>query len=361
MKSTVLIMLTLGLSVGCVTQKSRHEQSKIGQLYQNMTAKYNGWFNANELLEESMATLETQQEDNYNEILPIYEYAAVDNADAVKANLDEAIKKVSVVVTLHEYSDWADDCYLLIGKALYLKKDYEAAENAFEFYMDEFLPNGKHQTIKDKKHHKSTASANRKSNADARAANKRQKELQKARKKAERERKAYNKELRKRKKKGKSTDDLVRPGTVKAPDGTTAVPTSDIKKYEPTKAEQRAKMIAEGEKHGLFYHESVYKDAILWLAKSYTERENWTSADYQFRRLETDDVLPPKVYEELPVARAYYHMKRENYTQVIPFLDQAIERASKRDHKARYSYIIAQLYDRQGNSEKAAEYYQKSL
>ena len=81
---------------------------------------------------------------------------------------------------------------------------------------------------------------------------------------------------------------------------------------------------------GVFYHESVYDEAILWLAKTYIERENWTSADYQFRRLETDDILPPKVYEELPVARAYYHMKRENYPQVIPFLEQAIERASKR-------------------------------
>ncbi len=356
-----MIILTLGILSSCVTQKSRHEESDIGQLYQNMNSKFNGWFNANELLKQSMVTLDTMQQDNYNEILPIYKYAAVDNADPVKADLDEAIKKVSVVITLHKYSDWADDCYLLIGKALYLKKDYEAAENAFEFYMDEFLPNGKHTSARDKKHHTSAGAANRNAKSDAKAANKRQKELKKARKKAERERKAYNKAVRKRKKKGQSTDDLVRPGTVIAPDGTTAVPLSDTKKYEPTKAEIRAKRKADGEQSGIFYHESVYKEAILWLAKSYIERENWTSADYQFRRLETDDVLPPQVYEELPVARAYYHMKRENYPQVIPFLEQAIERARKRSNKARYSYIIAQLYYRQGQIDKAKEFYQNSL
>jgi outer membrane protein assembly factor BamD (BamD/ComL family) len=326
-----------------------------------MNSKFNGWFNANELVQQSMATLDTMQEDNYNELLPIYKYAAVDNADPVKADLDEAIKKVSVVVTLHKYSDWSDDCYLLIGKALYLKKDYEAAENAFEFYMQEFLPSGKRTSVRDKKHHTSAGAASREAKSNAKAANKRQKELKKARKKAERERKAYNKEVKKRKKKGKSTDDLVRPGTVKAPDGTTAVPLSDTKKYEPTKAEQRAKRKEDGEMHGLFYHESVYDEAILWLAKSYIERENWTSADYQFRRLETDDILPPKVYEELPVARAYYHMKRENYAQVIPFLQQAIERAKKRANKARYAYIIAQLYYRQGEIDKAREFYQNSL
>lgn len=360
MKNTFLIILTLGLVSGCVTQKSRNEQSKVGQLWHNMNAKYNGWFNANELLEASVLKLEDQHEDNYNEILPIYKYVAVENADAVKGDLDEAIKKVSVVVRLHEYSDWADDCYLLIGKADYLKRDYEAAENAFEFYMDEFLPSGKQANLKERKH-KSPAAAEAKRKSDAREANKRQKELQKARKKAEKERKKYNKELRQRKKKGKPTDDLVRPGTIKAPDGTTTVPTPEVKKYEPTKAEQRAKLKAEGENTGLFLHESVYDEAILWLAKTYIERENWTSADYQFRRLESDDILPPKVYEELPVARAYYHLQRENYPQVIPFLEQAIERAGKRNNKARYAYIIAQLYTRAGNTDKAAEFYQQAL
>jgi tetratricopeptide (TPR) repeat protein len=336
--------------------------SKVGQFYHNVTAKYNGWFNANELVEASILTLENQHEDNFNEILPIYEYAAVDNADAVKPDLDEAIKKVSVVVTLHEYSDWADDCYLLIGKSLYLKKDYEAAENAFEFYMDEFLPNGKRANLKSKSRKaKASKSDHRKNASEVREANKRKKELQRARKKAERERKAYNKELRKRRSKGKSTDDLVRPGTEKAPDGTVTVPTPDAKKYEPTAAELKAKAKAEGEQVGLLGHEPVYDEAVLWLAKSYVERENWTSADFQLRKLEGDNELPPRVFEELPVARAYYHMSRENYPQVIPFLEQAIERANRRHDKARYAFIIAQLYDKDGKVDMASEYYQKSL
>ena len=355
-----MIILTLGLLSGCVTQKSRNEQSKVGQYYHNLNSRFNGWFNADELVTQSIVTLETQHQDNYNEILPLYEYAAVDNADAVKADLDEAIKKVSVVVTIHKYSDWVDDCYFLIGKSLYLKKDYEAAENAFEFYMDEFLPTGKRSSVKFKKK-ATSAQHSGKSSSEVKEANKRKKELQKARKKAEKERKNYNKELRKRKKKGLPTDDLVRPGTTKAADGTTTIPTSEVKKYEPTAAELKAKAKAEGEQSNFFLRASAYDEAILWLAKTYIERENWTSADYQLRRLEGDDILPPRVYEELPVARAYYHLQRENYPQVYPFLEQAIERAKDPTHKARYSYIIAQLYFRDGNVEKAKEYYQKAL
>ncbi len=354
-----MIILALGFLSSCVTKKSRNDQSKVGQYYQNMTSRFNGWFNANELVDQSIATLEDQYQDNYNEILPIYEYAAVENADAVKADLDEAIKKVSVVVTLHEYSDWVDDCYLLIGKSLYLKKDYEAAENAFEFYMDEFLPTGKRTSTKFQRKKKKSQSG--KSSSEAKEANKRQKELQKIRKKAEKERKKYNKELRKRKKKGLPTDDLIRPGTAKAADGTTTIKTKDIKKYEATKRELKEKAKAEGEQANFFLRASAYDEAILWMAKTYIERENWTSADYQFRRLEEDDILPPRVYEGLPVARAYYHMKRGNYPQVIPFLEQAIERAGDKKLKARYSYIIAQLYYRDGNIEDATLYYEKAL
>lgn len=361
-KNTFLIILSLGLLSGCVTKKSRNDQSKVGQYYHNLTSRFNGWFNANELVIKSVATLEEQYQDNYNEILPIYEYAAVESADAVKADLDEAIKKVSVVVTLHKYSDWADDCYLLIGKSLYLKKDYEAAENAYEFYMDEFLPTGKRANSKYKRTHKAGVSqSGGKSSSEVKEANKRKKELQKARKKAEKERKKYNKELRKRKKKGLPTDDLVRPGTTKAADGTTTIPTSEVKKYEPTAAELKAKAKAEGDQANFFLRAAAYDEAILWLAKTYIERENWTGADYQFRRLEGDDVLPPRVYMELPVARAYYHLKRGNYPQVIPFLEQAIERANNTSLKARYSYIIAQLYYRDGKIDEARTYYEKAL
>ena len=56
---------------------------------------------------------------------------------------------------------------------------------------------------------------------------------------------------------------------------------------------------------------------------------------------------------ELPVARAYYHLQRGNYPQVIPFLETAIERANNNANKARYSYIIAQLHYREGRWQEA--------
>ena len=70
-------------------------------MYHNTTAEYNGYFNADVLMQESIFDLEVQHQDNYNNILPLYEYRAADNPKAVSEKLDRAIEKTSIVVALH--------------------------------------------------------------------------------------------------------------------------------------------------------------------------------------------------------------------------------------------------------------------
>ena len=202
---SLVVLLVLG---ACATQKSKSDQSGFSRFYHNQTSRFNGYFNANELVLESIAQLEAQQQDNYNDLLPVYEYRDAKNPSAVASNLDEAIKKVSIVATIHDNSDYLDDCYLLIGKAEYLKQDFESAENALEFFMDEFEPDGKRSSTasakRAKKKKKNSSKRDREKSSDQRA-----KELEK-------ERKAYNKALKKKQKrasKGKSTADIIVPET----------------------------------------------------------------------------------------------------------------------------------------------------
>ena len=53
-------------------------------------------------------------------------------------DLETAIQKVSVVVKLHRKGDWTDDCYMLLGQCRYLQKDYEGAQEAFEYLTAEY-------------------------------------------------------------------------------------------------------------------------------------------------------------------------------------------------------------------------------
>lgn len=124
----------------CKTTKRKGDLSPIGKFYHNTTAEYNGYFNADVLMQESIYDLEMQHQDNYNKILPLYKYREASNPKVVAEKLDKAIEKVSVVVALHRYSNWTDDCYLLIGKAEYLKQDFEAAEETLEYMVAEFKP-----------------------------------------------------------------------------------------------------------------------------------------------------------------------------------------------------------------------------
>jgi hypothetical protein len=138
-KITALLILFLGLSA-CATKKKKGEVSWMGKTFHNTTARYNGYYNADLLLQETFLNLGEQHEDNYTQILDLYPYAAVDNPKAAAPQLDRAIEKVTTVAALHEPSKWVDDCYLLMGKAQYLKQDFETAEETFEYFIEEFDP-----------------------------------------------------------------------------------------------------------------------------------------------------------------------------------------------------------------------------
>ncbi|MBK7874093.1 MAG: hypothetical protein IPJ74_27320 [Saprospiraceae bacterium] len=134
------MLAIIGLSVACTTQKRRDDLSPLGKLYHNTTAKYNGYFNANEIMIGTFAQLDSQYQDNYNQVLSMYPYLENENPQGIYPQMDTAIKKVSVVVNLHRPSQWTDDCYLLVGQAQFLKQDYESAEATFKYMLNEFDP-----------------------------------------------------------------------------------------------------------------------------------------------------------------------------------------------------------------------------
>lgn len=136
----VLGITSIILSVGCVSKKKKGEVSKLGKFYHNVTSEYNGYFNANELYVASLATLREKNNDNYSKIIDVYDFVSVPDPKIVNPDLDKAIEKVTRVATIHEPGDWEDECYVLMGKAQFLKQDYEKAEETFEYFEEDFNP-----------------------------------------------------------------------------------------------------------------------------------------------------------------------------------------------------------------------------
>ncbi len=355
----VLLLFALFSIISCTTQKKKDDVSKLGKFYHNTTAEFNGYFNANVLYTESIAKLNEQHQDNYNQVLDVYEYVAADNPQAVAGDLDEAIKKVSIVIALHRVSHWTDDSYLLMGKCQYAKQDYESAEETLEYLVDEYSPEA--LTGKKSKAKKKVSAKKKKSSAK-----KRKKESEKRKKAQKKKRKKANKEAKKRKKKGKSSKKKKSSSAKKSAEDKKAsqkdnskITTEAPKKTKKDKKEEEAK--PDENDNYFLKHRPCHQETMLWLARTYIERENYDQASAILSTLQSD----PKTFEDIKMqvapAQAHFFLKQKQYESAIAPLERAIQLADKKEDKARYTFILAQIHQQANRSEAAVANFEKVI
>jgi len=342
----VLVLVGVGLISSCVTQKSKDDLSGLGKVYQNTTARYNGYFNAKELMAESMLTLQDQQQDRYSQLLDIYPYSPETNIQPIKANLDQAIEKCSRVVALHRRSDWTDDCYLLVGKAQYMGQDYESAEETLRYLLNNYDPV---EDAKDELRAEQSEEKSEKKVSGKKLARQRKKE-------AKKRRKEYNREVRRRKK-GKS----ARNESLK----------EELEDDEPVvdlaaKEEAKANRIITDEdvelpENYFMKHRPAFQEGQIWLAKVLIERANYDGAARLLNERQEDPRMFDDLKEELWTTQAYFYFAQEEYQLAIAPLQNAIQFAGDREQKARYSFILAQLQERAGQAGQAVANYEEAI
>ncbi len=359
--SKIVFVALLGILVlgSCVSKsKKGGEVSKTRMFFHNLTSKYNGYFNADELMFFSELELSEMHQDNYNQILDVYDYVDVDNPKAVADDLDKAIEKVSTVASLHRPSHWLDDCYVLMAKAQYMKHDYESAEETLEYFQEEFDPKNPfgsnfHTKKKSKKQKRKERDREKKEKKKER--DKIQKEKKKERKKKMKERK------KKRKKKGRRLTKREKEERAKK-EATEKEKEENIKEQEKKVEEKKEKKEEEekAKKPKFYEHKPVYNEGLLWLARTYIARKQWSSAKSILKKIDQSEFYKPKTLEkEVAVTTADLYLSQKEYKAAIPYLTSAIELAKKKKNKARYAYIVAQIYDKLQNYGQARSYYNK--
>ncbi len=117
-------------------------------MFHNLTSHYNAYWNGNESFKEGVLELEKKVFDNYNVILPVYNYGKKTVAQSLNPYMDKAIEKASMVIQRHsmkfggrEYVRWIDDCYMLIGKSYFYKQELVSARRTFNFVDSEYPDN----------------------------------------------------------------------------------------------------------------------------------------------------------------------------------------------------------------------------
>jgi hypothetical protein len=140
----------LSILVACSTDRN----TLVNRTYHGTTARYNGYFNANELLTQAVKTYRASAKENYYEILPVDALPSEEDVKGMYPAIDTAISKSTKVITRHsmpsadkpskkkeEHNHWIDENWLMIGMAKYYRRDYIDAQKNFEyvrkFYADD--------------------------------------------------------------------------------------------------------------------------------------------------------------------------------------------------------------------------------
>ena len=140
-------MVMLAVMAGCSTEKD----APLNVGYHNMTARYNGYFNAGEIINQSMESYRNSFKEDYSEILPLQVFPVEEDAASVFPDMDLAIEKCSKVIFRHSMPDpnivsskdeencrWIDDNWFLIGKSHFIKREYDLAEEKFKYIKKEY-------------------------------------------------------------------------------------------------------------------------------------------------------------------------------------------------------------------------------
>jgi tetratricopeptide (TPR) repeat protein len=141
-----------------LTYCSVEKNTGASRFYQGMTARFNIYFNGYESFKSGLAKISRGYQDDYAEILKVFEYSDPSTISMCSSDMERAIQKASKLISLKsitakpevkenkelsdkdkelleqkEYNKWVDDSYLLIGEARFYKHEYNEATSVFNY------------------------------------------------------------------------------------------------------------------------------------------------------------------------------------------------------------------------------------
>ena len=150
-------LVVAGLSL-LLWQCSIEKNTASSRFYHNMTARYNIYFNGYEHFKDGLAKISANYEDDFAEILSVFDYSDPSTPSYCNSDMEKAIQKASKLISLKsmtakpkidsrgnlsererkllerkEYNDWVDDSYLLIAKARFYKHEFNSAASILQY------------------------------------------------------------------------------------------------------------------------------------------------------------------------------------------------------------------------------------
>ena len=249
-KIFLLLLAAAAFIASCSTKKN----TIFSRAYHNTTAHFNGYYNGTLKLKEGVDKLAGMHTDKYDRILSIFRYGDVQKAKSIFPEMDEVIKKSSLVIQRHsinlqgkEHCRWIDENWLLIGKAQFFKHDYFSALETFDYVASSY------------------------------------------------------------------------------PD--------DPSKYE----------------------------ALIWQVQTNIALTKFSSAEFTLDYLKAEEKFPKSLRGELEAVLADFYMQLRDYGKSAEHLAKAVPFTKDRDTRIRYMFILAQIYQHEGQLKSAFRFYSEVI
>ena len=283
----------------------------VKQSYHDLTSHYNGYFNANEQFNTQIKSLSAGYINNYDEILPLNSYGNLADFKDQNESLDITIEKARLSIQTHQEK--------LEGK------NYQANEdNSISNWSDDaFLLIGKAYYFQGELDSSINCFRYITAHYDE-AVDGRSKE------KIKKQRNSKKKKARDKKDKKKLIE-----------------------------KELAGKDIRPHKKLGL--HESAKSEALIWLTNAFIANKQFIEAESIITYIRGDQTFLSDYDTELELSNANLYLAQESFNTGLPYLERAIDQTKKQKNKRRLQFIAAQINEKLGQKDRAAEYYQQSM
>jgi len=102
---------------------------------------------------------------------------------------------------------------------------------------------------------------------------------------------------------------------------------------------------------------AIKQQSYFWLARVYTEQEQYERASEQLRKVKTTEGFPEKMMGDFYAFRAYFYLKQNRRDDALKEMEKSVAFTKKRTEKTRRLFILAQLNRLEGNGGESSRLY----
>jgi hypothetical protein len=111
----------------------------------------------------------------------------------------------------------------------------------------------------------------------------------------------------------------------------------------------------------LVTHQPSRNESFLWQIRTFVEKDELPEAAGIIEILRNDPYFPKRLDTELNENVAFWFYKQKIYDSAALYLSKSLNEAENGQEKARWEYLIAQMYQLANNNELAVDFYDKAI